>query len=60
MNEKTAAYIQSVGSLVETWMVVYRTFIAQGLPVGDALVHTKEFMTAFMDSVINAGKDEEK
>ena len=60
MDNKVHDYIRSVGSLVETWSVVYRTFISQGMNTVDALTHTKEFMTAFMTSVINAGRDGDK
>lgn len=48
MNEKINSFITSVGALCETWTIVYKNFLSQGMDVKDALMHTQSFMTAFM------------
>lgn len=58
MNENVASFINNVGLLCETWVVVYNKFIQSGMDIKTALVHTKEFMAAFIEGAIqsNGGK----
>ena len=46
-------FVSSVGILCETWLIVYGKFIESGLDISTALVHTKEFMNAFISVVVN-------
>ena len=52
-------FINNVGILCETWLVVYKKFVDSGLDIQTALTHTKEFMTAFIVGAIqnNGGKN---
>lgn len=53
MNEKLNSYIANVGILCETWVIVYKNFLSQGMDAKDALMHTQGFMTAFMNGAAN-------
>ena len=50
MNDKLNAFMTSIGVMCETWTIVYKNFIAQGMDVKDALMHTQGFMAAFMSA----------
>ena len=59
MNDNLKSFVNNIGIMCETWSVVYRSFLAQGLSVQDALVHTQGFMTAFIaSSMQNSGGKE--
>ena len=60
MNEKAQSFITNIGVLCETWTVAYKNFLAQGLDVKEALVHTQGFMTAFIAGTTQNNKGEEK
>lgn len=51
MNEKFKAFVNEVGVLCETWTIIYRNFIGQGLDPKEAMMHTQGFMTAFFKGV---------
>lgn len=59
--DKVKSFITGVGALCETWTIVYRTFIEKGMNAKDAMLHTREFMTAFITSTLqtNGGKENE-
>lgn len=48
MNDKLNTFITSLGVLCETWAIVYKNFLSQGMDTKDAMAHTQGFMTAFM------------
>lgn len=48
MNEKLNSFITSLGVLCETWTLVYKNFVSQGMDVKEAMAHTQGFMAAFM------------
>lgn len=58
MNDKLNSFINSMGVLCETWTVVYKNFVAQGMDTKEALMHTQGFMAAFMNGVVNHGKED--
>lgn len=47
MDEKTQKFINNIGALVETWMLVHATFISKGLAQDEAIIHTKALMQCF-------------
>lgn len=53
MNDKLNSFITSLGVLCETWTIVYKNFLGQGMDAKEALAHTQGFMTAFMAGVFN-------
>lgn len=57
--DKLKDFITGVGVLCETWMIVYKTFTEEGMDTKEAMMHTREFMTAFITSTLqtNGGKD---
>lgn len=59
MNEKLKSFIDGVGTLCETWTIIYRSFLSQGMDANEALKHTQGFMTAFMNTDMAKGKKEE-
>jgi hypothetical protein len=50
MNEGLMQFIKDIGTLCEMWMIIYNSFLKQGLSEGDALKHTQAFLTATMNS----------
>ena len=60
MNDKLKDYINVIGSLVETWDMVYRVFKSHGYSDRDALTHTELFMRTFLTSVVGSDKEEGK
>lgn len=59
--DKVKNFITGVGALCETWTIVYGTFVEKGMDAKEAMMHTREFMTAFMTSTMqsNGGKENE-
>ena len=55
MNDKLKTYIESLGALCETWTIVYKNFLSQGMDAKDAIVHTQGFMTAFISAANTDG-----
>ena len=53
MNNGLQSFLTNVGVLGETWTIVYKNFLGQGMEAKDALAHTQGFMTAFIASAIN-------
>lgn len=53
MNDQLKSFVNNVGLLCETWMVVYTKFTQSGMDAQTALVHTKEFMSAFIAGTVN-------
>lgn len=53
MTNKLDSFLTNIGVLCETWTIVYKNFIGQGMEVKDALAHTQSFMTAFMNGMVN-------
>lgn len=51
MNDGVNNFINNMGTLCETWIVVYNQFIAHGMDHKVALEHTQAFMTSFMNSI---------
>ena len=48
MNKKLKELIDSIGMMTELWMITYEGFKRQGLTETAALLHTREFMIAFL------------
>ena len=61
MNDNLKDFVNNIGVLCETWLVVYNKFIQSGLDPKSALSHTKEFMSAFIAGAIqnNGGRNGE-
>lgn len=53
MNEQLNAFMTSLGVLCETWTIVYKNFMSQGMNAKDALTHTQGFMAAFINGAVN-------
>ena len=53
MNEKLNSFITNLGVLCETWSIVYKNFLAQGMGAKEALLHTQSFMTTFITGITN-------
>lgn len=60
MNDKLNDFVKSMGALTEVWTVTYQGFLKQGYSVTDSLAHTREFMAAFLISIMSKGDQEEK
>lgn len=54
MNENLNAFMTNLGVLCETWTVVYKNFLNQGLEPKEALPHTQGFMTAFINGAVSS------
>ena len=52
MNDKLNSFITNLGVLCETWTIIYKNFISQGMNTKDAMLHTQGFMTAFIDGAL--------
>jgi hypothetical protein len=51
MNEKFKSFVNEVGVLCETWTIIYRNFIGQGMDAKEAMTHTQGFMVAFLKGI---------
>lgn len=51
MNENVKQFIKDIGVLCETWTVIYRSFMSQGMTANEALKHTQAFMAATLESL---------
>lgn len=59
MNEKVKELINAVGMLTEIYMIAYKGFKNQGMSDKDAMLHNREFMTAFTSAMISAPRNQE-
>lgn len=57
MNEQLKELINSIGMMTELWMITYEGFKRQGMAEKDALLHTREFMVAFLTQARLAGNE---
>ena len=57
MNEKFKSFVNEVGVLCETWSIIYRNFIGQGMDAKDAMMHTQGFMVAFLKGITSLEGD---
>lgn len=48
MSDGLKSFINNIGVLCETWTVIYRQFLGQGMDSKEAMVHTQAFMTALI------------
>lgn len=56
-NSKLTELMQGIGILTELWIIAYRGFTAQGLSEAEAMMHTKNFMAAMIDSITKMQND---
>ena len=50
-NSALTELMKGIGILTELWIIAYRGFTAQGLSEAEAMMHTKGFMAAMIDSI---------
>lgn len=50
-NSALTELMKGIGILTELWIIAYRGFTAQGLGEAEAMMHTKGFMGAMIDSI---------
>jgi hypothetical protein len=55
MENNIKNFMTNLGILCETWTIVYRSFVTQGLSHADAIVHTKEFMSVLVTNIKTGG-----
>lgn len=58
MNEKTIEFINSIGVMTETWMVIYQAFLSRGISQDEAMMHTKGLYETIFKTTF--GKTNEK
>lgn len=56
-NNALTELMQGIGILTELWTITYRGFTAQGLSEAEAMMHTKGFMAAMIDSITKMPND---
>lgn len=57
MQDGLKSFVNNLGILCETWVLVYNNFTKLGLGPKDAISHTKEFMSAMINNMgQNGGK----
>lgn len=56
-NNALTELMQGIGMLTELWTIAYKGFTAQGLSEAEAMVHTKGFMAAMIDSITRMPND---
>lgn len=49
--------MKGIGMLTELWTITHRGFTAQGLSEAEAMMHTKGFMAAMIDSITKMPND---
>lgn len=47
MDNKVENFVNGLGAIVDTWMLVYTMFLKKGLTPTEAIVHTREFMAGY-------------
>lgn len=50
-NSALTELMKGIGLLTELWIIAYRGFTAQGLGEAEAMMHTKGFMAAMIESI---------
>ena len=55
MDNNIQNFMTNLGILCETWTIIYKKFITQGLEPREAMVHTKEFMSVIVTNIKNGG-----
>lgn len=53
-SDQVRQLIQGIGVMAELWTITFKGFKAQGMGDGEALMHTKAFMSIMMDTVIDS------
>lgn len=56
-NNALTELMQGIGMLTELWTITYQGFTAQGLSEAEAMMHTKGFMAAMIDSITKMPND---
>lgn len=59
-NDYVKQVIQGVGLMAEMWTITYQSFKNQGMNDGDAVMHTKAFMSVMLESFFNNEKGDSK
>ena len=57
--DKLKNFMANMGLMCETWSIVHKNFVSQGMDAKDAMAHTQAFMAVFMSNAIqnNGGKE---
>lgn len=58
-NDKLKELCNGIGMLTEIWTITYRGFKNQGMNDTDAMLNTRGFMSAMLDSFMKSGSEEE-
>lgn len=56
-NSALTELMKGIGMLTELWIIAYRGFTAQGLSEDKAMMHTRGFMGAMIDSITKMPND---
>ena len=56
-NSALTELMKGIGMLTELWIIAYRGFTAQGLSEAEAMMHTRGFMEAMIDSITKMPND---
>lgn len=56
-NSALTELMKGIGILTELWIIAYRGFTAQGLSEAKAMMHTRGFMEAMIDSITKMPND---
>ena len=56
-NSALTELMKGIGLLTELWIIAYRGFTAQGLSEAKAMMHTRSFMEAMIDSITKMPND---
>lgn len=56
-NSALTELMKGIGLLTELWIIAYQGFTAQGLGEAEAMMHTKGFMAAMIDSITKMPND---
>lgn len=51
-NDQLKQLIQNLGMMTELWTITFNGFKAQGMPIDQALIHTKAFMSTMMETFV--------
>lgn len=56
-NSALTELMKGIGMLTELWIIAYQGFTAQGLSEAKAMMHTRGFMEAMIDSITKMPND---
>lgn len=59
MSDKLKGFMNNMGLLCETWIIIYNNFVQRGFEHKDAVEHTKAFMSSFMEYTAKNGGGKE-